>query len=157
MYFAALTFHLPSIFISEEEALKQQIQASYKVPVAGILPVCEEMFHLGSSDIFCLRYPEHSWTKTVSTIAQHLSESNKLINQPFQRAKRRDRVINLAKDFANSERLQSLDWQVEAILDEQISEMIQQAESEVKNPIRNQLLRSLLARRLCYYLKSRNT
>ncbi len=69
----------------------------------------------------------------------------------------RDHVIDLATHFANSERLQSLDQQVEAILNEQISDMIQQAESEVKNPIRNQPLPSLLARRLCYYLNSRNT
>lgn len=65
---------LPSL---NYEALRQQVQGTYKVPVAGILPVCEEMFHLGSSDIFCLRYPEHPWTKTVSAIAKQLSESNK--------------------------------------------------------------------------------
>lgn len=63
-----------------------------------------------------------------------------------------DRVLDLAKLFADSERLQSLDRQVELILEEQISSMIQEAESEVKNPIRNQPLRSLLARRLCHYL-----
>lgn len=69
----------------------------------------------------------------------------------------RDRVLDTAKLFADSERLQSLDRQVELILDEQISGMIQEAESEVKNPIRNQPLRGLLARRLCRYLDSRNT
>ena len=65
---------LPSL---NHEMLRQQIQRNYNVPVAGILPVCEEMFHLASSDIFCLRYPEHPWTKTVSAIAKQLSESNK--------------------------------------------------------------------------------
>ncbi|MEM7581066.1 MAG: MinD/ParA family protein, partial [Cyanobacteria bacterium P01_A01_bin.80] len=44
----------------------------YNVPVAGMLPVCEEMFHLASSDIFCLRYPQHIWTKTVGGIAKSL-------------------------------------------------------------------------------------
>ena len=68
----------------------------------------------------------------------------------------RDRVLDAAKLFANSERLQSLDRQVESILDEQISGIIQEAESEAKNPIRSQPLRSLLARRLCRYLDSRN-
>ncbi|MEM6752138.1 MAG: MinD/ParA family protein [Cyanobacteria bacterium P01_C01_bin.38] len=57
-----------------QQALQQQVQASYKVPVAGILPVCEEMFHLASSDIFCLRYPEHPWTKIIEKISQHLVE-----------------------------------------------------------------------------------
>ncbi|GAB1542660.1 MinD/ParA family protein [Scytonema sp. NUACC21] len=65
------------------EGLRQQIQRTYNAPVAGILPVCEEMFHLASSDIFCLRYPEHPWTQTISTIAKQLSESNKPVNQPF--------------------------------------------------------------------------
>ncbi len=68
----------------------------------------------------------------------------------------RDRVLDTAKLFADSERLQSLDQQVELILDEQISGMIQEAESEVKNPIRNQPLRGLLARHLCRYLDLRS-
>ena len=68
------------------EVLKQQMQRTYNVPVAGILPVCEEMFHLGSSDIFSLRHPEHSWTKTVGVIAKNISETSKPINQQFQKA-----------------------------------------------------------------------
>ena len=60
---------LPSL---NYQKLQQQIQQTYNVPVAGILPVCEEMFQLGSSDIFCSRYPEHPWTKTVSAIASTL-------------------------------------------------------------------------------------
>jgi len=54
------------------EALRQQVQKTYDTKVAGILPVCEEMFHLGSSDIFCLRYPEHAWTHEVHAIAKHI-------------------------------------------------------------------------------------
>ena len=67
----------------------------------------------------------------------------------------RDRVLDTAKLFADSERLVFLDRQLELILDEQISGIIQEAESEAKNPNRNQPLRSLLARRLCRYLESR--
>ena len=63
---------LPSL---NNESLKRQIQNIYNVPVAGMLPVCEEMFHLASSDIFSLRYPQHSWTKTVEVIAKSLSGS----------------------------------------------------------------------------------
>ena len=66
------------------EALRQQVQGTYNVPVAGVLPVCEEMFLLASSDIFCLRYPEHPWTKTVSGIAKHISESSKPQHPSFQ-------------------------------------------------------------------------
>ncbi|MBE9215552.1 hypothetical protein IQ247_23280 [Plectonema cf. radiosum LEGE 06105] len=68
----------------------------------------------------------------------------------------RDRVLDTAKLFADSERLQNLDRQLELILDEQISGIIQEAESETKNPVRNQPLRSLFARRLCRYLDRKN-
>ncbi|BAY28744.1 hypothetical protein NIES2107_05760 [Nostoc carneum NIES-2107] len=67
----------------------------------------------------------------------------------------RDRVLQIAKDFTNVERLQLLDQQLELILDEQISGVMQEAESEVKNPVRNQPLSGLLARRLCLYLDNR--
>lgn len=69
----------------------------------------------------------------------------------------RDRVLDTAKLFADFERLQSLDRQVELILDEQISSMISEAESEAKNPTRDRPLRGLLARRICHYLNSKNT
>ncbi|MDZ8056475.1 MAG: MinD/ParA family protein [Aulosira sp. ZfuVER01] len=54
------------------QALRQQIQSAYGTTVAGVLPVCEEMFHLGSSDIFSLRYPDHAWTQEVTAIAKHI-------------------------------------------------------------------------------------
>lgn len=68
----------------------------------------------------------------------------------------RDRVVDTAKLFTDSQRLQNLDRQLELILEEQISEIIQEAESETKNPVRNQPLRSLFARRLCRYLDRKN-
>lgn len=71
---------LPSL---NHEKLRQQVQATYNVPVAGVLPVCDEMFHLGSSDIFSLRYPEHPWTKTILNIAQQLGENNQPVSKAF--------------------------------------------------------------------------
>lgn len=68
----------------------------------------------------------------------------------------RSRIVDYAKMYADSERLQSLDQQVEVILDEQITGIIQEAESEAKNPVRNQSLPSLLARHICRYLDSRS-
>jgi MinD-like ATPase involved in chromosome partitioning or flagellar assembly len=70
---------LPSI---NQEALRLQVQKSYNATVAGILPVCDEMFHLASSDIFSLRYPEHPWTQTVSAIAKQLTD-RQLATKPF--------------------------------------------------------------------------
>lgn len=51
------------------EALQQKIQTTYNVPVAGVFPLCEEMAELGSSDLFCLRYPEHPWTQEIDKVA----------------------------------------------------------------------------------------
>ncbi|BAY08284.1 MinD/ParA family ATP-binding protein [Calothrix sp. NIES-2098] len=54
------------------QALRQQVQSAYGTTVAGVLPVCEEMFQLGSSDIFSLRYPDHPWTQEVTAIAKYI-------------------------------------------------------------------------------------
>lgn len=62
------------------------------------------------------------------------------------------RVIDLAQNFSNSQRLQNLDREIQIILEEQISTIIKEAESEVKNPVRNQPLKNLIARRICHYL-----
>ena len=69
----------------------------------------------------------------------------------------RERVIEIAKYFTNSERLQSLEKQVEFILDEQITGIIQEAESEVKNPVRDRPLSNLIARRICCYLDTKGS
>jgi hypothetical protein len=69
----------------------------------------------------------------------------------------RFKVLEIAKLFTDWQRLQNLDSQVEAILEEQIVGIIQEAESEVKNPVRNQALKGILSRRLCHYLDSRKS
>ncbi len=66
---------LPSLDFKE---LKLRVQNTYEAPVAGILPVCEEMFDLGSSGIFCLRYPDHPWTRAVNEIVQQITGSSSL-------------------------------------------------------------------------------
>lgn len=54
------------------EALRQKIQTTYNVPVAGVFPLCEEMVELASSDLFCLRYPEHPWTQEINKVAKQI-------------------------------------------------------------------------------------
>ena len=54
------------------EALRQKIQTAYNVPVAGVFPLCEEMVELASSNIFCLRYPEHPWTQEINKVVQQI-------------------------------------------------------------------------------------
>jgi len=54
------------------EALKQKVEKIYDVPVAGVLPESEEMIALGSSGIFCLKFPNHPLTKTLRSIAEQV-------------------------------------------------------------------------------------
>lgn len=54
------------------DVLKQQLQTSYKIPVAGVLPVCQEMFYLASGGIFSMRYPEHLWTQEIISISKQI-------------------------------------------------------------------------------------
>jgi MinD-like ATPase involved in chromosome partitioning or flagellar assembly/DNA-binding response OmpR family regulator len=58
-------------------AYRQQLEAAYEVPVAEILPFSEEMMHLASSEIFSMRYPDHSLTKAIEGIGQQLLSRGK--------------------------------------------------------------------------------
>jgi MinD-like ATPase involved in chromosome partitioning or flagellar assembly len=53
-------------------SLKQQVEQAYDAPVAGILPVSEEMIELGSANIFSLVYPEHPYSREIHTIATQI-------------------------------------------------------------------------------------
>jgi MinD-like ATPase involved in chromosome partitioning or flagellar assembly len=53
-------------------AIKQKVETIYKAPVAGILILNEEMVRLASSDIFCLRFPNHPFTQSIQEIAQQV-------------------------------------------------------------------------------------
>src|SRR5438876_465703 len=52
--------------------LKQQVQATYNAPVAGILPVSEEMIELGSAGLFSLAYPDHPYSQGVREVAAQI-------------------------------------------------------------------------------------
>lgn len=52
--------------------LRQQVETTYKVPVAGILPLSEEMVQLASKGIFCLRYSQHPISQTVKGIVDEI-------------------------------------------------------------------------------------
>jgi hypothetical protein len=71
----------------------------------------------------------------------------------------RDRVIEKAKFYTSSERLQSLTQQIEEALDEQITELIQEAAAEAATNTKNQnsTTTSLFTQRLCRYLDTRRS
>ena len=54
------------------DALRSQMETTYNTSVAGIVPLCEEMVQLASSDIFCLRYCDHIFSQTVREIAAQI-------------------------------------------------------------------------------------
>ena len=53
--------------------MQQQVEQIYDVPVAGILPLSEDMVHLASKGIFCLRYSQHPITQTIKGITEQLA------------------------------------------------------------------------------------
>ncbi len=52
--------------------LRQKVEETFNVTVAGILPLANEMVQLGSSDIFCLRYPKHPITREIENMAKQI-------------------------------------------------------------------------------------
>lgn len=52
------------------DKIRQQVEDIYKAPVAGVLPLTEDMADLGSADIFSLRFPEHRWSKAICGVAE---------------------------------------------------------------------------------------
>lgn len=54
------------------EQMRQKIETTYNVPVAGLLPETHEMLRLGSRGLFCLKYPNHEITKVLRKIAEEI-------------------------------------------------------------------------------------
>ncbi|RAM49254.1 MAG: MinD/ParA family protein [Hapalosiphonaceae cyanobacterium JJU2] len=51
-------------------ALQQKVEKTYNIPLAGILPLSEDMVQLGSCGLFCLQYPNHPLTGMFKQIAE---------------------------------------------------------------------------------------
>lgn len=52
--------------------LRGEIEDSYNVPVAGILPLSEDVASNASSNIFSALYPDHPWSQAIKTIADDI-------------------------------------------------------------------------------------
>lgn len=59
----------------DPDALKQKVETVYQEPVAGILPLSEELVILASRDIFCLHSPNHPFSQEIKAIAQQITRS----------------------------------------------------------------------------------
>lgn len=53
-------------------ALRQQVEKTYEVTVAGILHLSEDMVLLGSKGVFSLEYPEHALSQEFKQIASQI-------------------------------------------------------------------------------------
>lgn len=54
------------------EALKQKVEETYNVPVAGIFPLSEEVVQLASEGVFCQKHPEHPVSQEFKKVAQSI-------------------------------------------------------------------------------------
>jgi MinD-like ATPase involved in chromosome partitioning or flagellar assembly len=54
------------------DQIRREVEGMYQAPVAGVLPLSEDLVDLGSADIFTLRYPTHSWSQAMNEIAQEV-------------------------------------------------------------------------------------
>jgi len=54
------------------DMIRQEVEKSYNAPVAGVLPLSEDMVRLGSRDVFCLRFPDHPLSQTIREIAAQI-------------------------------------------------------------------------------------
>ncbi|MBO3458650.1 MinD/ParA family protein [Aetokthonos hydrillicola Thurmond2011] len=55
------------------EDLQQQVESTYNVSVAGMMPLSEDIVQLASHDLFCTCYPEHPICQTFEGIAAQIA------------------------------------------------------------------------------------
>lgn len=60
---------LPTKNLSE---LQQEVEQAYNTTVAGIFPLCEDLFKFANEGVFCIKYPEHSITQEFKKVAKHI-------------------------------------------------------------------------------------
>lgn len=53
-------------------ALKQKIQETYGVPVVGIFALSEDVVHLASEGVFCVKYYDHPISEEFRKVAQQI-------------------------------------------------------------------------------------
>jgi len=53
-------------------ALEQRVEDTYNCPVAAVLPLSEDVVRTASSEIFCLRYPDHPYSEGIARIARRV-------------------------------------------------------------------------------------
>ena len=62
--------HVPARY--DFAQIRNDISTAYNVPVAGLLPLSEDVAVNGSGNIFCALYPDHPWTQAVRAMTEHI-------------------------------------------------------------------------------------
>ncbi len=57
----------------DREALRRQVEDSYRAPVVAMLPLCTQMAQLASSGLFSLRYPDHPLTQGLHLVLERVT------------------------------------------------------------------------------------
>lgn len=76
----ARTLEVPNLRLVVNKALtrydfaqiREQVAGAYNAPVAGVLPLTEDMADLGSADIFSLRFPDHPWSQAIDAVVKNI-------------------------------------------------------------------------------------
>jgi MinD-like ATPase involved in chromosome partitioning or flagellar assembly len=68
---ALIVNKVPQVFDPDE--VRAQVENTYNCEVAAVLPHSDEMMALASSDLFIVRYPDHSISQKIRQVAEHLA------------------------------------------------------------------------------------
>ena len=58
----------------EPQALRQKVEETYSVPVAGLFPLSEDIVKLASEGVFCMHHPAHPVTQEFQAVARRIME-----------------------------------------------------------------------------------
>lgn len=54
----------------DPEGIKAEVSGLFDAPVAGVMPLSEDLVDNGSSDLFSLKEPDHAWSRALRDIAE---------------------------------------------------------------------------------------
>jgi len=57
--------------------IKQELSATYDIPVAGVLPLSEDVAANASGNIFCALYPDHPWAQALRGVIDEVIVAEK--------------------------------------------------------------------------------
>lgn len=73
----ARSLDVPNLVLAVNKALvrydfggiKKQMEDAFQAPVAGVMPLSEDLADNASADLFSLRFPDHAWSKALKNVS----------------------------------------------------------------------------------------